>query len=361
MNKRTYTYLDGTEIELNERETIQRDEIKGCLFNNNQSKGKHEGRIYSRTEELNITKDDDDIRMMEHAGRFDGFNGGSEGSTNDAPAYIIPTMIKFNGNAKPLNEINPEIETIMTDECISNGKWNGKQTTIEIYNNIKNMKEITLDEGYDLTEFTIKSNKGIKNISLENYYKDIKTGKYYNIEDTNYKTILEKKSETLKQIAKERGTPSEKETYYIRDNYIYQTNKQSGSESRTTGKNKTLKIPIRNYEARDMKDIMKPKKDLKPAIKQILYPLTTLPALYYDDLRKCMDIMGRERIPYTHEKGLGSKHPLFKRALNYYKYDKELKRYIKAHDTPEEIIILYRERHPSIPEKRKYDYEINRE
>ena len=169
MNKRTYTYLDGTEIELNERENIQRDEIKGCLFNNNMNKGKQgskfEGRIYSRTEKIDINKEDDDIRMMEHPGRFDGFNGASEELTNDAPAYIKPTMIKFNGNAKALNEINPEIETIMTDECISTGKWNGKQTTIEIYNNIKNMntlktiKELEFD---NQSPFYMAKSKGKK-------------------------------------------------------------------------------------------------------------------------------------------------------------------------------------------------------
>ena len=170
MNKRIYTYLDRTEIELNERENIQRDEIKGCLFNNNMNKGKQgskfEGRIHSRTEPLNIKhEDNDDIRMMEHPGRFDGFNGASEELTNDAPAYIIPTMIEFNGNAKPLNEINPEIETIMTDECISTGKWNGKQTTIEIYNNIKNMntlktiKELEFD---NQSPFYMAKSKGKK-------------------------------------------------------------------------------------------------------------------------------------------------------------------------------------------------------
>lgn len=166
MNKRIYTYLDGTEIELNERENIQRDEIKGCLYNNNQSKGKYEGIIYSRTEDLNINKEDNnDIRMMEHPGRFDGFNGASQELTNDAPAYIKPNMITFTGNAKPLDEINPEIETIRTDECISNGKWNGKQTTTEIYNNIQNMntlktiKELEFD---NKSPFYMAQSKGKK-------------------------------------------------------------------------------------------------------------------------------------------------------------------------------------------------------
>lgn len=105
--------------------------------------GKFEGHIYDRTEEINISKEDDDIRMMEHHGRFDGFNGASQINNNDAPAYIKPTMIKFNGNAKPLDEINAEeIETIMTDECISNGKWNGQLISQEKYDEIMNEETI---------------------------------------------------------------------------------------------------------------------------------------------------------------------------------------------------------------------------
>lgn len=105
--------------------------------------GKFEGHIYDRTEDLNISKEDDDIRMMEHPGIFDGFNGASEQSTNDAQAYIKPTMITFTGNAKPLDEINAEeIETIMTDECISNGKWNGQLISQEKYDEIMNEETI---------------------------------------------------------------------------------------------------------------------------------------------------------------------------------------------------------------------------
>ena len=105
--------------------------------------GKFEGHIYDRTEEINLSKEDDDIRMMEHAGRFDGFNGASKQSINDAPAYIKPTMIKFNGNAKPLDEINAEeITTIKTDTCISNGKWNGQLISQEKYDEIMNEETI---------------------------------------------------------------------------------------------------------------------------------------------------------------------------------------------------------------------------
>lgn len=105
--------------------------------------GKFEGHIYDRTEDLNLSKEDDDIRMMEHAGRFDGFNGASQQLNNDAPAYIKPTMIKFTGNAKPLDEINAEeIETIKTDECISNGKWNGQLISQEKYDEIMNEETI---------------------------------------------------------------------------------------------------------------------------------------------------------------------------------------------------------------------------
>ena len=105
--------------------------------------GKFEGHIYDRTEEINISKEDDDIRMMEHAGRFDGFNGAGKHLTNDAPAYNKPTMIKFNGNAKPLDEINAEeIKSIMTDECISNGKWNGQLISQEKYDEIMNEETI---------------------------------------------------------------------------------------------------------------------------------------------------------------------------------------------------------------------------
>lgn len=105
--------------------------------------GKFEGHIYDRTEEINISKEDDDIRMMEHPGIFDGFNGASKHLTNDTSSYIKPTMITFTGNAKPLDEINAEeIETIMTDECISNGKWNGQLISQEKYDEIMNEETI---------------------------------------------------------------------------------------------------------------------------------------------------------------------------------------------------------------------------
>lgn len=376
MNKRTYTYLDGTEIELNERENIQRDEIKGCLYNNNQAKGKYEGRIYSRTEKIDINKEDDDIRMMEHAGRFDGFNGASKQSTNDAPTYIIPTMIEFNGNAKPLNEINPEIETIMTDECISNGKWNGELLTTDKYNKLQeyiNYNGLYMTPIYEEILKTNTTKNGI--ILEEKLFKPIKnkhTGK--RIAPLNIERIEEGRFEDLTQrTTKFEGRKIKDYGFTNNPNTIItlrtlQTFTQKG-EKRNLKEGKEYETYIRNHTKGDMEKttatkleeqerklyridrheiikedtngIMKRENDqLKPAIKQILYPLTSLPALYYDDLRKCIDTMGREHIPYTHEKGIGCKHPTKDLYMG------------------KEIIISYRERHPQTQPRILNNYQI---
>ena len=377
MNKRIYTYLDGTEIELNERENIQRDEIKGCLYNNNQSKGKYEGRIYSRTEKIEINKEDnDDIKMMEHAGRFDGFNGASKQSINDAPAYIKPTMIKFNGNAKPLDEINPEIETIMTDECISNGKWNGELLTTDKYNKLQeyiNNNGLYMTPIYEEILKTITTKNGI--IIEEKLFRPIKnkhTGKRIaplnieSIEEGRFKDLTQR---TIKFEGKEikdygfTNNPNtiitirtlqtftqkgEKRTLKEGEEYeTYTRNHTEGCMEKTTAtkleeqERKLYRNDRHEIIQEDTNGIMKRENEqLKPAIKQILYPLTSLPALYYDDLRKCIDTFGREHIPYTHEKGKGCKHPTKDLYMG------------------KEIIISYRERHPQTQPRILNNYQI---
>ena len=362
---RDYEYLDGSVIHLEAKEAIKRDEIKGCLYNNNQAKGKYEGIIYSRTEKIDINKEDNDIRMMEHTGKFDGFNGASKHLTDDAPSYIKPTMIKFNGNAKPLDEINPEIETIMTDECISNGKWNGQLLTTDKYNKLQeyiNNNGLYMNPIYEEILKTDKANREQKLFKLGRNKHMGKSLKPLTIE-----TIEEGRFEEIKQIGY--GFNNNPNTPIIIRTFQTFTQKgekrilKEGKEFETYTRNhtegcmeKTTATKIEEQERKlcrkdrheiiqeDTNGIMKRENEqLKPAIKQILYPLTSLPALYYDDLRKCIDTIGRERITYTHEKGTGCKHPT-----------KEL--YMGK-----EIIISYRERHPSIPEKRKYNYEINME
>lgn len=341
--------------------------------------GKFEGHIYDRTEDLNLSKEDDDIRMMEHPGRFDGFNGASKHLTNDAPTYIKPTMIKFNGNAKPLDEINPEIETIMTDECISNGKWNRELLTTDKYNKLQeyiNNNGLYMTPIYEEILKTITTKNGI--IIEEKLFRPIKnkhTGKRIaplnieTIEEGRFKDLTQKTTKFEGRKIKDYGFTNnpntimtirtlqtftqkgEKRTLKEGEKYeTYTRNHTEGCMEKTTAtkleeqERKLYRIDRHEIIQEDTNGIMKKENEqLKPAIKQILYPLTSLPALYYDDLRKCMDTMGREHNPYTHEKGIGCKHPT-----------KEL--YMGK-----EIIINYRERHPSIPEKPIYNYEISME
>ena len=245
--------------------------------------GKFEGHIYDRTEDLNISKEDnDDIRMMTHAGRFDGFNGASKESTNDAPAYIKPTMIEFNGNAKPLDEINPEIETIMTNEYISKGKWNGKQTTTEIYNNIQNMntlktiKELEFD---NQSPFYMAKSKG-KKIGLFLKPTNIIAGdnkKQPQGLNTNKKTkdnTIGTNNRIYKKIYIYNANEHEKRT--LKESKEYETyirNHTEGCIEKITG-TRTEEYERQLYRndrntiiKEDMKGIMKAKDEAKKAIK----------------------------------------------------------------------------------------------
>lgn len=357
--------------------------------------GKFEGHIYDRTEEINISKEEeDDIRMMEHPGRFDGFNGASKQSINDAPSYIKPTMIKFNGNAKPLDEINPEIETIMTDECISNGKWNGQLLTTNKYNKLQeyiNNNGLYMTPIYEERLKTITTKNGI--IIEEKLFRPIKnkhTGKRIaplnieSIEEGRFKDLTQRTIKFEGEEMKDYGFTNNPNTIItirtlqtftqkgekrtLKEGKEYETytrNHTEGCMEKTTAtkleeqERKLYRIDRHEIIQEDTNGIMKRENEqLKPAIKQILYPLTSLPALYYDDLRKCMDTIGREHIPYIHEKGIGCEHPDFIEALNYYKYDKELNKYIIAHGTPEEIIIDIRNRHPQTQPRILNNYQI---
>ena len=97
--------------------------------------GKYEGRIYEREDVLSredLINENDDIKMMHHAGRFDGFNGG-----NGKSIEVIERK------AKALEDINVDnVESIEVDECISNGKWNGELVSQERYDEIMNEEGI---------------------------------------------------------------------------------------------------------------------------------------------------------------------------------------------------------------------------
>ena len=130
---RDYEYLDGSVIHLEAKEAIKRDEIKGHLFNSNINSAdkcvKYEGIIYERENVLSredLINENDDIKMMHHAGRFDGFNGG-----NGKSIEVIERK------AKALEDINVDnVESVQVDECISNGKWNGKLVSHRKYDEV---------------------------------------------------------------------------------------------------------------------------------------------------------------------------------------------------------------------------------
>lgn len=136
---RDYEYLDGSVIHLEAKEAIKRDEIKGHLFNSNINSAdkcvKYEGIIYERENVLSredLINENDDIKMMHHAGKFDGFNGGN--------GKIIEVIER---KAKALEDINVDnVKSIEVDECISNGKWNGKLVSQEKYDEIMNEEGI---------------------------------------------------------------------------------------------------------------------------------------------------------------------------------------------------------------------------
>ncbi len=91
--------------------------------------GKYEGIIYERENVLSredLINENDDIKMMHHAGKFDGFNGG-----NGKSIKVIERK------AKALEDINVDnVESVQVDECISNGKWNGKLVSHRKYDEV---------------------------------------------------------------------------------------------------------------------------------------------------------------------------------------------------------------------------------
>lgn len=150
---REYKYLNGSSIQLEAKEAIKRDEIKGHLFNSNINSAdkcvKYEGRVYERENVLSredLINENDDIKMMHHAGKFDGFNGGN--------GKIIEVIER---KAKALKDINVDnVKSIEVDECISNGKWNGKLLSQERYDDLIefiNNNEISIVKIYEIGEY----------------------------------------------------------------------------------------------------------------------------------------------------------------------------------------------------------------
>ena len=156
---REYVYKDGSSIQLEGKEAVERDEIKGCLFNSNINSAdkcvKYEGRIYEREDVLShedLINENDDIKMMHHAGRFDGFNGG-----NGKSIEVIERK------AKALEDINVDnVESVQVDECISNGEWNGQLVSHRKYDKVNEW--IENNRLYIVNEYVINEEKELNGL-----------------------------------------------------------------------------------------------------------------------------------------------------------------------------------------------------